>query len=98
MDYTTSVFPVTVVDPQIDIPVEPHEFYNHEDEAIYKLCELDMSLSNTVWADHYFSDNTNLFSGCPVGLQLIGRTLEEEAVLRMTFIVDTALKEMEARA
>jgi amidase len=38
MDYTTSVFPVTHVDPQLDVPLEPHSFYNHEDEAIFKLC------------------------------------------------------------
>lgn len=38
MDYTTSVFPVTYVDRELDIPQEPHDFYNHEDEAIYKLC------------------------------------------------------------
>lgn len=38
-------------------------------------------------------DRTDLFDGCPVGLQLIGKTLEEEAVLRMTFIVDNALKQ-----
>ncbi|KAH9479411.1 Acetamidase [Psilocybe cubensis] len=75
MDYTTSVFPVTRVDPKVDIPKEPHEFYNHEDEAIYKLYR------------------TDLFDGCPVGLQLIGKTLEEEAVMRMTFIVDDALKQ-----
>lgn len=41
MDYTTSVFTVTYVDSKLDLPVEPHEFYNHEDEAIYKLCESD---------------------------------------------------------
>lgn len=28
----------------------------------------------------------------PVGLQLVGRTLEEEAVIAMTEIVDAALK------
>jgi hypothetical protein len=39
MDYTTSVFTVTHVDSKVDLPAEPHEFYNHEDEAIYKLCE-----------------------------------------------------------
>jgi amidase len=44
----------------------------------------------------YFADNTDLFSGCPVGLQLIGKTLEEEAVLRMTYIVDEALKKKQA--
>lgn len=43
-----------------------------------------------------FTDNTDLFTGCPVGLQLIGRTLEEEAVLRMTYIVDEALKKQKA--
>ncbi|KAF8812123.1 amidase [Phlegmacium glaucopus] len=78
MDYTTSVFPVTHVDPQLDVPFEPHDFYNHEDEAIFKLYK------------------TDLFSGCPVGLQLIGKTLEEEAVLRMTYIVDEALKKQRA--
>ncbi|KJA17602.1 hypothetical protein HYPSUDRAFT_46228 [Hypholoma sublateritium FD-334 SS-4] len=74
LDYTASVFPVTHVDPARDVPHEPHAFYNHEDEAVYRLY------------------NTDLFAGCPVGLQLIGRTLEEEAVLRMTYVVDEALK------
>ncbi|KAJ3501673.1 hypothetical protein NLJ89_g9232 [Agrocybe chaxingu] len=74
LDYTTSAFPVTHVDPELDRPHEPHEFYNDEDKYIYKLY------------------NTDLFAGCPVGLQLIGRMLEEEAVLRMTYIVDDALK------
>lgn len=36
-------------------------------------------------------DSTNLFAGCPVGLQLIGRSQEEEAVIAMTEIVDNAL-------
>ncbi|KAF8156034.1 general amidase [Crassisporium funariophilum] len=74
LDYTTSVFPVTFVDPELDTPHEPHDFYNHEDEAIFKLYQ------------------THIFEGCPVGLQLVGKTLEEEAVLRMTYIVDDALK------
>ncbi|OSX66119.1 hypothetical protein POSPLADRAFT_1052794 [Postia placenta MAD-698-R-SB12] len=33
-----------------------------------------------------------VFQNAPVGLQLVGRTLEEEAVIAMTEIVDTALK------
>ncbi|PPR01516.1 hypothetical protein CVT24_001886 [Panaeolus cyanescens] len=73
LDYTTSVFPVTTVDPEVDIPQPPHKFHNHEDEAIFNLYA------------------TDVFKGCPVGLQLIGRTLEEEAVIRMTYIVDEAL-------
>ncbi|KAF9563083.1 amidase [Agrocybe pediades] len=75
LDYTTSVFPVTHVHPDLDRRHTRHKFYNYEDEFIYKLYE------------------TDLFEGCPVGLQLIGKTLEEEAVLRMTYIVDDALRE-----
>lgn len=40
-------------------------------------------------------DDSGLFDGCPVGLQLIGRTQEEEAVIAMTEIVDRALREYE---
>ena len=39
LDYTASVFPVTFVDKTIDKPAPPHEFRNHEDEAVYKMCE-----------------------------------------------------------
>ena len=39
------------------------------------------------------SDDPELFHGLPIGLQLVGRTLEEEAVIAMTEIVDRALKD-----
>lgn len=45
---------------------------------------------------NFYADKTDIFEGCPVGLQLIGRTLEEEAVLRMTVIVDEAIKKWKA--
>nr|GAT60173.1 general amidase [Mycena chlorophos] len=73
LDLTSSMFPVTFVDPQLDDANSPHEFYNHEDEHIYQLYEADK------------------FPGCPVALQLIGGTHEEEAVIRMTEIVAEAL-------
>ncbi|RDB26908.1 Acetamidase [Hypsizygus marmoreus] len=78
LDLACTVFPVTFVDPKVDVPRPPHEFHNHEDEAIYKLY------------------STDLFAGCPVGLQLIGKSQEEEAVIAMTEIVDNALKDARA--
>ena len=39
-----------------------------------------------------FVDDPQLFHGLPVGLQLVGRTLEEEGVIAMTEVVDKALK------
>ena len=40
------------------------------------------------------SDDPELFHGLPIGLQLVGRTLEEEAVIAMAEIVDRALKDL----
>ncbi|KAF8838796.1 amidase [Paxillus ammoniavirescens] len=74
MDYACAVFPVTFVDPNVDIPLPPHEFHNHEDEAFYKFYHPDV------------------FPGVPVGLQLIGRSLEEEAVIAMVEVVDGVVK------
>lgn len=37
-------------------------------------------------------DDPELFSNAPVGLQLVGLPEEDEAVIRMTEIVDAALK------
>jgi len=51
MDYATSVFPVTHVDPHLDVPLEPHNFYNHEDEAIFKLCT-DFFQLYSIQSDH----------------------------------------------
>lgn len=37
-------------------------------------------------------DDPEVFSNAPVGLQLVGQPQEDEAVIRMTEIVDAALK------
>ena len=39
-----------------------------------------------------FLDKPDVFKDAPISIQLIGRTLEEEAVIRMGEIVDNALK------
>lgn len=48
-----------------------------------------IELINPLWV---IPDAPELFHGLPVGLQLIGRTQEEEAVIAMTEVVDKALK------
>ncbi|KAI0638878.1 general amidase [Trametes polyzona] len=42
LDYAASVFPVTTVDKTLDQRVAPHAFYNHEDEAVYKLYDPEL--------------------------------------------------------
>lgn len=97
MDYTTSVFPVTFVDPKLDQPHPPHDFHNHEDEAIYKLC-MPRILHCRLCLEELTTptDAPELFPGIPVGLQLIGKSQEEEAVIAMTEVVDAALSKLKA--
>ena len=88
---------MTYADAALDRAAPPHAFYNHEDEAVYKLCASRGLLSTRVLnADdlRYGVDDPQLFHGLPVGLQLVGRTLEEEGVIAMTEVVDRALKAM----
>ncbi|KAI0706224.1 general amidase [Cytidiella melzeri] len=74
LDLACTGFPVMFSDKELDKRLPPHNFRNHEDEAIYNLYDAE------------------LFHNLPVGLQLIGRTQEEEAVIAMTEVVDKALK------
>ncbi|EKM60485.1 uncharacterized protein PHACADRAFT_179748 [Phanerochaete carnosa HHB-10118-sp] len=78
LDLTTSVFPVSFADKDLDKKLPPHEFRNQDDKAVYHLYD------------------SELFHGLPVGLQLIGRTLEEEGVIGMTEVMDKALKAYKA--
>jgi len=79
LDYACVGFPVTLADKDLDIADPPHEFRNHEDEAVYRM---------------YVPE---LFHGLPVGLQLVGRTQEEEGIIAMAEIVDKALTSFKAR-
>lgn len=43
-------------------------------------------------------DDPATFKGTPIALQLVGRTLEDEAVIGMTEIVDAAIKEHQKKS
>ncbi|KZS93000.1 general amidase [Sistotremastrum niveocremeum HHB9708] len=74
LDYAACVFPVTTVNPAIDVVAPPHDFKNKDDQATYELYDPEV------------------FKGAPVGLQVVGRPQEEEAVIALTEIVAAALK------
>ncbi|KZT10734.1 general amidase [Laetiporus sulphureus 93-53] len=74
LDYTACTFPVTKVDPALDVKRPAHKFLSPTDKAYY---------------DFY---NPATFENAPVGLQLVGKMHEEEAVLAMVEIVEAALK------
>ncbi|KIJ25609.1 hypothetical protein M422DRAFT_55911 [Sphaerobolus stellatus SS14] len=79
LDYPSLAFPVTTVDPKLDKVKPPHQFLSEDDEAAYALFILD--------------EGPELFKDAPIGLQVVGRTGEDEAVIAMGEIIDKALKE-----
>ncbi|KAI0730356.1 general amidase [Fomitopsis betulina] len=85
LNYAATAFPVTKVDASIDIAAAPHAFHSSMDKTYYEMC--------TSWYPPVFDVyDPKVFHGAPVGLQLVGKTLEEEAVLAMTGIVVEALR------
>lgn len=56
--------------------------------CVSSLLPAERSLANNLMT---VSDDPETFKNAPVCLQLVGRTLEEEAVVKMTEIVDAAL-------
>ncbi|KAI0299765.1 general amidase [Multifurca ochricompacta] len=79
LDYPACVFPVTKVDPVLDKPKPAHAFLSKVDQKIYGFVRC-------------LHDSPETFKNAPVGLQLVGRSQEDEAVIAMTEIVDAALK------
>lgn len=53
---------------------------------------------STVPVVKVFLDDPEVFKGAPVGLQVVGRPQEEEAVIALTEIVAAALKSQETTA
>ncbi|ELU38311.1 general amidase [Rhizoctonia solani AG-1 IA] len=80
VDYTVGIMPVTFVDPAVDKPVPAHDFYSDEDREIYHMCK-DICAWGFEVLTEYVLDDPEVFKGAPIGLQVVGQRLEEEAVL-----------------
>lgn len=97
LDLTSAVFPVTHADKDSDLLTPTASAgslsYQHENTTLDSDCKFFISLSHRKQA-HYSSDNASIYDGAPVGLQLIGRRLEEEKVLCLTEYVSRLWNEL----
>lgn len=90
LDYPALVIPVSKVNPSLDFKRLRQDFLSKSDKENYDLC-------TCLEAVHMFSsnvgsiDDVDTFRNAPIGIQIVGRTLEEEAVIGMAEIVDAAL-------
>ena len=95
LDYTALVLPTGLsVDPVLDAKKPAHAFYNDLDKTNYDFCTENLSLSSSYsyLLLPIYADDPETFKDAPICIQLIGKTLEEEAVIAMGEIVDSALK------
>lgn len=92
MDYPAATVPVTKVDPSLDVKKPAHHFLSEADEANYGLCKCLGFFHIYMPPTTAYTDEPAVFQNAPVALQVVGRTLEDEAVIAMAEIVDLALK------
>jgi len=78
----------------IDAKKPAHAFYNDLDKTNYDLCTeiLPSSSSHLYSPPPIYVDDPETFKDAPICIQVIGKILEEEAVVAMGDIVDSALK------
>jgi amidase len=80
-----AVFPVTKVDPAVDVKEANYKQQNIIEEHVYEIC----SLLGTV---KLISDDVEDFKGAPVNLQVVGCPYEDEKVLAAMQIIDEIMK------
>ena len=97
LDYAALVLPTGLsVDPILDAEEPAHIFYNDMDKKNYDFCmEILFYFSSTSLSYSHrpmYVDDPGTFKDAPICIQVIGKTLEEEAVIAIGEIVDSALK------
>ena len=97
LDYTALVLPTGLsVDPVLDAKEPAHIFYNDLDKKNYDFCMENLFIfpSTSLSYSHnpMYVDDPETFKDAPICIQVVGKTLEEEAVIAIGEIVDSALK------
>ena len=97
LDYAALVLPTGLsVDPIVDAKEPSHVFYNDLDKKNYDFCMeilFYFPLTFLSYSHRLMSvDDPETFKDAPICIQVIGKTLEEEAIIAIGEIVDSALK------
>lgn len=98
LDYPAVVFPVTQVQPEIDVKETNYQPRNSKDEFNYNLCKIFFfsnfsSQATTQLTQDRWIDEPEMYRDAPVSLQLIGRPYEDEKVC--LFLVSIAKRILE---
>ena len=94
LDVSSGVFPVTRVDQELDVPRADYKPFGEFDQRVHDSCKsADAELpcreeELTILVD----EGPEKYWNVPVGLQIMGRRLEEEKVVGMLAAIEKALK------
>lgn len=91
LDYTSVVVPVTTASKELDPADQGYTPINEDDKAAFEACELHRLYA---WLDEVANraiDDADIYDGAAVGIQLVGRRLQEEKMLAIADYVSKAL-------
>lgn len=80
------------VDPALDIKKPRSSFYGDADRQNWDSCKSDCSHNCLRQELSHTTDDPETFKNAPIAIQIVGRTLEDEAIVGISEIVDRELK------
>ena len=93
LDYPAVVFPVQIVNKEIDLVEKDYKPMNAIDRENWELCEFGaLHVRDGAEALTTIIDDPEIFDGLPVSLQLVGRRFEDEKVLAILDFIEDAVK------
>ena len=95
LDYSAGSFPVTFADRSLDFDIPDYEPMNLTDRTVWRTCKGLFSACATLanCTVLFIPDQKDLFDGAPVGLQVMGRRLQEEKVIGLMEVIYAALED-----
>ena len=102
LDFSTVVVPSMYADKHIDVRDETYQPTGDLDKLVHETCKYIFMIPNILAHPNYGNveksltpitlDDPELFHGMPVGVQIVGRRLQEERVLALSEVVVDVLK------
>jgi len=93
LDYTTVVVPITKADKTMDKAYEDFKPLDEKDRVTQETCKYPKARRCMAWSSltHDNTDDAEVYDGAHVGLQIIGRKLDEEKMVAIAQYVEKIL-------
>ena len=96
LDYASCVVPVTVVDKAVDTADVGYIPLNKIDGIVWENCRCTEIWGRPETTTKVVSDDADMYDGAHVGVQIVGRRLQEEKVLALAELAGRALQALQA--